>query len=143
MAAQATPSRCIYCITNAPPLDHIKPQVILELGTQAEFVPRGRLTVHAFAAEEFPSLFAEPEVTPTSLLAKRTFGEKATILHAQYHRPSAKPLPDRYSRYNDNPAIVAQSPIRGEPPADLALLDQVVRHVVRHKEAFYSSARAR
>jgi hypothetical protein len=61
----------------APTLDYIKPQVILELGTHAEFVPRDRFTVRAFAAEEFPALFAEPDVAVTSLLAKRTFWGKS------------------------------------------------------------------
>ena len=125
--------------TAAPTLDYIKPQVILELGTHAEFVPRGRFTVHAFAAEEFPALFNEPDVAVTSLLAKRTFWEKATILHAEFYRPAEKALPDRYSRHYYDLAMLAQSPVRGEALADLALLDQVVRH----KETFYPSGWAR
>jgi hypothetical protein len=123
----------------APTLDYIKPQVILELGTHAEFVPRDHFTVRAFAAEEFPALFSEPDVAVTSLLAKRTFWEKATILHAEYHRPAEKALPDRYSRHYYDLAMLAQSPVRGEALADLALLDQVVRH----KETFYPSGWAR
>ena len=123
----------------APTLDYIKPQVILELGTHAEFVPRDRFTVRAFAAEEFPALFSDPDVAVTSLLAKRTFWEKATILHAEYHRPAEKALPDRYSRHYYDLAMLAQSPVRGEALADLALLDQVVRH----KETFYPSSWAR
>jgi hypothetical protein len=123
----------------APTLDYIKPQVILELGTHAEFVPRDRFTVRAFAAEEFPSMFAEPDVAVTSLLAKRTFWEKATILHAEFHRPAEKALPDRYSRHYYDLAMLAQTVIRGEALADLALLDQVVRH----KETFYPSGWAR
>jgi hypothetical protein len=107
----------------APTLDYIKPQVILELGTHAEFVPRDRFTVRAFAAEEFPDVFAEPDVAVTSLLAKRTFWA----------------LPDRYSRHYYDLAMLAQSPVRGEALADLALLDQVVRH----KETFYPSGWAR
>ena len=75
----------------------------------------------------------------TSLLAKRTFWEKATILHAEHHRPAEKTLPDRYSRHYYDLAMLAQSPVRGEALADLALLDQVVRH----KETFYPSGWAR
>jgi hypothetical protein len=123
----------------APTLDYIKPQVILELGTHAEFVPRDRFTVRAFAAEEFPALFDEPDVAVTSLLAKRTFWEKATILHAEFHRPAEKAMPDRYSRHYYDLAMLAQSPVRAEALADLALLDQVVRH----KETFYPSGWAR
>ena len=123
----------------APTLDYIKPQVILELGTHAEFVPRGRFTVRAFAAEEFPALFEESDVPVTSLLAKRTFWEKATILHAEFYRPAEKALPDRYSRHYYDLAMLAQSPVRGDSLADIALLDQVVRH----KQAFYPSGWAK
>jgi hypothetical protein len=123
----------------APTLDYIKPQVILELGTHAEFVPRGRFTVRAFAAEEFPALFEESDVPVTSLLAKRTFWEKATILHAEFYRPAEKALPDRYSRHYYDLAMLAQSPVRGDALADIALLDQVVRH----KQAFYPSGWAK
>ena len=102
-------------------------------------MPRDRFTVRAFAAEEFPAVFAEPDVAVTSLLAKRTFWEKATILHAEFYRPAEKALPDRYSRHYYDLAMLAQSPVRGEALADLALLDQVVRH----KETFYPSGWAR
>ena len=74
-----------------------------------------------------------------ALLAKRTFWEKATILHAEFHRPPERPLPGRYSRHYYDVAMLAQGPIRNEALSDMALLDQVVMH----KEAFYPSAWAR
>jgi hypothetical protein len=120
-------------------LSYISPQVVLELGTHAEFVPHDRFTVRAFAAEEYPKLFAEPDVTVKALLAKRTFWEKATILHAEFFRPAGKTLPGRYSRHYYDLAMLVQNPIRAEALADLALLDQVVKH----KETFYPSAWAR
>lgn len=72
---------------------YIAPQVVLELGTHAEFIPRGDFIIRSFAATEFPDLFGEAGVLVTSLLAKRTFWEKATILHAEFHRPADKPTP--------------------------------------------------
>ncbi len=69
-------------------LAYISPQVILELGTHAEFIPRDNFPIRSFAAEQFPQVFEEPEVFVTALLAKRTFWEKATILHAEY--PSSR-----------------------------------------------------
>jgi len=74
-----------------------------------------------------------------ALLAKRTFWEKATILHAEYHRPPEKPIPDRYSRHYYDVAMLAQGAIRAEALANMDLLAQVVRH----KETFYPSAWAR
>ena len=34
-----------------------------------------------------------------ALELQRTFWEKATILHAEYHRPPDSPTPDRYARH--------------------------------------------
>jgi hypothetical protein len=123
----------------APALEYIRPQVVLELGTHAEFVPHDDFTIKSFAAEEFPDLFGEPDVAVKALLAKRTFWEKATILHAEFHRPAGRPMPDRYSRQYYDLAMLARSPIRAEALADAALLEQVVRH----KETFYPSGWAR
>ena len=120
-------------------LPYINPQVILELGTHAEFVPHDRFTVRSFAAEEFPKFFDEPDVAVTALLAKRTFWEKATILHAEFYRSPERPMPDRYSRHYYDLAMLARSPIRAEALADTALLEQVVRH----KQTFYPSGWAR
>ena len=117
-------------------LAYVAPQVVLELGTHAEFVPRDRFAIHSFVAEEFPNLVTETHIDVIALFAKRTFWEKATILHAEYHRPAEKPLPGRYSRHYYDVAMLAQGPIRTEALSDLELLAQVVRH----KETFYPSA---
>jgi Nucleotidyl transferase AbiEii toxin, Type IV TA system len=120
-------------------LDYVSPQVVLELGTHAEFVPHDRFTIRSFAAEEFPNVVVDRDVAVVALLAKRTFWEKATILHAEYYRPPEKPIPDRYSRHYYDVAMLAQGSIRADALADKDLLTQVVRH----KETFYPSAWAR
>lgn len=120
-------------------LSYITPQVVLELGTHAEFVPHDKFTIRSFVAEEFPKLMSEADVPVVALLAKRTFWEKATILHAEYFRPPDKFLPDRYSRHYYDVAMMAKGPIKKEAMADLPLLAQVVKH----KETFYPSAWSR
>ena len=120
-------------------LPYVIPQVVLELGTHAEFVPHDRFTLRSLVAEEFPDVVPEGDVAVVALLAKRTFWEKATILHAEYHRPNDKPLPARYSRHYYDVAMLAQGPIRAEALADMPLLAQVVRH----KETFYPASWAR
>ena len=117
-------------------LTYVPPQVVLELGTHAEFVPHDRFTIRSFAAEEFPNVVVDGDVSVVALLAKRTFWEKATILHAEYHRPLEKLVPERYSRHYYDVAMMAQGPIRAEALADLNLLADVVRH----KETFYPAA---
>jgi hypothetical protein len=121
------------------PLDYVSPQVVLELGTHAEFVPHDRFMIRSFAAETFPNVVVDGDVAVVALLAKRTFWEKATILHAEYYRPPEKPILDRYSRHYYDVAMLTQGPIRADALADKDLLTLVVRH----KETFYPSAWAR
>ena len=128
-----------YPVSSARSLAYVAPQVVLELGTHAEFVPHDRFTVRSFAAEEFPEVVVDGDVAVVALLAKRTFWEKATILHAEYYRPPDRALPDRYSRHYYDVAMLAERAIRAEALADRDLLAQVVRH----KATFYPSAWAR
>lgn len=113
-------------------LSYITPQVVLELGTYAEFVPHGKFTIRSFVAEEFPSLMSERDVPLLALLVKRTFWEKAIILHAEYFRPPEKPLLDRYSRHYYDVAMMAKGAIKTDALADMTLLAQAVKH----KETF-------
>jgi hypothetical protein len=121
--------------TAAKKLDYVAPQVVLELGTHAEFVPHDNFTIRSFVAEEFPDVVADGDVAVVALLAKRTFWEKSTILHAEYYRPLEKPLLNRYSRHYYDISMLAQGPIKAEALSDMDLLAQVVRH----KETFYPS----
>jgi hypothetical protein len=128
-----------YPVAGTKGLDYVNPRVVLELGTHAEFAPHGQFTLRSFAGEEFPNVVTERDVSVKALLAKRTFWEKATILHAEYHRPPEKPMPDRYSRHYYDVAMMAEGKIKDEALADKDLLPQVVKH----KETFYPSGWAR
>jgi len=120
-------------------LDYIRPRVVLELGTHAEPIPHGEFPIRPFAAEQFPDLFEEADCSITTVLAHRSFWEKATILHAEYHRALDKPQIPRYSRHYADVAMMAQTPTRGEALADLKLL----RSVCQHKDRFYHCSWAR
>jgi hypothetical protein len=120
-------------------LDYIRPRVILELGTHAEPVPNENYDVTPFAAKHFPKLFTEPVCSITTVVARRTFWEKATILHAEYHRPSGKPIPLRYSRHYADVAAMSQAQVVDDALADIELL----KSVTNHKDLFYHSAWAK
>jgi hypothetical protein len=99
----------------------------------AGFVPHGSFTVRSFVAEKFPDLMEDGELLVEALLARRTFWEKATILHAEFYRPAEKDIPLRYSRHYYDLAMMAASTIRDEALSDIQLLNQVVKH----KQTFY------
>lgn len=120
-------------------LDYIKPMVILELGTHAEPVPNENYDIKPFAAEYFPKIFIDPIASIPTVVARRTFWEKATILHAEYHRPLDKPIPLRYSRHYADVAVMCQAQVVDEALADIRLL----KSVIIHKDMFYRSGWAK
>lgn len=137
----ATPDALTFHYPRALSLgrSYIKDPVVLELGTHAEWVPHADQVVVPYAAEMFPTAFVRSSVSVRALDAERTFWEKATILHAEHHRPAAKPTPLRYSRHYYDTVMLARSEHGRRALSDLALLKQVVDH----KQMFYRSAWAR
>lgn len=118
---------------------YISPIVRLEFGARSDHWPSGARKVTPYAAEEFPAVFTEPSCHVTTLAAERTFWEKATILHAEYHRPEIRPSTERLSRHYYDLAMLARSPIREAALQQLELLDAVARH----KERFFRVAWAK
>ena len=105
-------------------LDYIRPRVVLELGTHAEPIPNVVCPVAPFAARYYPQVFTGPDCPVCTVVARRTFWEKATILHAEYHRPSATPMPARYSRHYVDMGLMAESSAKDEALEDLKLILQ-------------------
>jgi hypothetical protein len=62
----------------------------------------------------YPQLFSEPTCLVTTVVARRTFWEKATILHAEYYRPLEKPLLARYSRHYADVAVMSTANVKQE-----------------------------
>lgn len=120
-------------------LDYIRPRVVLELGTHAEPIPQEVRPIRPYVADEFPQVFSEADTPVKVVVAKRTFWEKATILHAEYHRPADSLMPQRYSRHYADVAVMATTFVKEESLADLELL----KKVCVHKDRFYHSGWAR
>lgn len=70
-------------------LNTIRPQVLLEIGPLARWVPNKIMSIRPYAAEFYPSRFAISSSEIRTVVAERTFWEKATILHQEAHRQQA------------------------------------------------------
>jgi hypothetical protein len=84
-------------------------------------------------------VFAEWSARVTALELQRTFWEKATILHAEYHRPADLAAPPRYARHYFDMARLLAHP---EAPRFLADRAQCAR-VVDWKSRFFARTWAR
>jgi hypothetical protein len=118
---------------------YLRPEVRLEIGPLAAWVPHEDRVISCYAAQAFPQLFGRREFPVRVIRAERTFWEKATILHHEAHRPEASPQPPRYSRHYYDLARMAMSPIKDAALADTGLLAAVVAF----KERFYPRSWAR
>lgn len=115
-------------------LTYIRSEVKIELGGRSDDWPAESRTVTAYAAEELPGV--TPGTIPVRVLAaRRTFWEKATLLHAEYHRPPDKAPGERLSRHYSDLAQMAGTEIEAQALADLPLLARVSAH----KAVFYTA----
>lgn len=90
--------------------EYIKRSVKLEFGSLTDQRPIGRYPIRPWIAAIFPAAFPHWQCEVIALEIERTFWEKATILHAEYHRPLAIPIPERFSRHYADTAALAKYP---------------------------------
>ena len=119
-------------------LAYIKRSVKLEFGSLTDQQPTGHHTIRPWIAEVLPTAFPDWQCEVIALEIKRSFWEKATILHAEYHRPLDKPLRDRFSRHYADTAALANHPegIKAIEQHDLR------NRVVLWKSLFFGSSSA-
>jgi hypothetical protein len=114
----------------------LRPQIKLEFGSLYDQRPAGSHTIRSITAEIFPGLFHEPFVRVVALEAERTFWEKATLLHAEYHRPPDKPSPIGISRHYSDLAALGRHVASQRALSDFDLLNQVRTH----KQTYFRSS---
>ncbi len=115
---------------------YLRPEILLEIGPLASWLPSSVFEIQPYAAQHFPHVFEKPSCDVPTILAERTFWEKATILHQEAHRAEDKPMPPRYSRHYYDLARLALSKVKVNALADLDMLAAVVAF----KQRFYPSA---
>ncbi len=106
--------------------EYIRPEIRLEIGPIASWLPFETHSITPYAAEQFPNLFKEPNCIVQVIKAERTFWEKATILHHEANRPEGSIQPPRTSRHYYDLAQMAMSTVRDSALADISILENVV-----------------
>src|SRR3990167_7277699 len=107
---------------------YIRPIVKIEMGARAEHWPASKHRIQSYAKIALIDKVTEPETLVKVLEAKRTFWEKATILHQYAHLPPDKKLPSRISRHFYDFFCLLNSDIKASAIAEHILLDKVAAH---------------
>lgn len=121
------------------PSEYLRPEIQLEVGPLASWVPNAEYHVKPYAAEVLPDEFERSVCAVRAIKAERTFWEKITILHHEAHRPKGNAQPPGYSRHYYDVCRMTQTPVKIKALADLDLL----RAVVTFKDKFYHRGWAR
>jgi hypothetical protein len=116
---------------------YIRPEVRLEIGPLASWVPSAMHVIRPYAFDVLPDVFENPDCEVLAIAAERSFWEKATILHQEAHRKTR--IPHRYSRHYYDLYKLARSRVRQSALADRKLLADVVAF----KQRFYPCPWAR
>jgi hypothetical protein len=111
--------------------DYLRREVKLELGSLTDQRPTGQHAVRAWVVDDFPAAFTDWHCQVTALELPRTFWEKATILHAEHHRPEDQATPDRYARHYSDMARLLAHGNADAMLADHALCARVVEWKTR------------
>jgi len=113
--------------------EYLRPNILLEIGPLASWLPSSEYEIKSLTAMHFPKLFKTPKCKVKTIVAERTFWEKATILHHEANRPKDLPMPHRYSRHYYDLAMMVNSDVKDKALSNLDLLE----NVVEFKKKFY------
>lgn len=117
-------------------VDYIARSVKIEFGSLADQRPTGCHPIRAMVSKIVPVEFSDFHAAVVALEIERTFWEKATILHAEFHRPLGKTQPPRYARHYADFAALWRHPSGVTAGKQLGLLERVRLH----KSRFFASA---
>jgi hypothetical protein len=115
-----------YPLSQPEGFEYLKRAVKLEFGSLTDQQPAGQHGVRPWVADILQEAFPDWRCQVVALEVERSFWEKATILHAEYHRPAEKPMPDRFSRHYADTAALAKHPTASKAIDQHELRDRVV-----------------
>jgi len=123
---------------------YIPSVVRIEIGARSDHEPASVESIVPYAAERFPELFADAATDVRVLSAERTFWEKITIFHAEYHRPVGQHglEPAAWKQMSRHAYDIDRMVRRGVADRAMEQLE-ILAAVARHKDAFYYSGWAR
>jgi hypothetical protein len=115
--------------------DYIRRSVLLEFGVRGDIYPTEDLRLKSYIAEEF-EIFDDSSLLIPCLSPLRTFWEKATLLHAEHHRPLEKPTPLRLSRHYYDLSMLYKAGF-----AERAMENgEILQDVIKNKTLLFPSA---
>jgi hypothetical protein len=109
-------------------MGYVRPVVKIEMGARSETEPAENPLIQPYLAEAFPDLLRGSAFSLRTVAARRTFWEKAMLLHEEAFRPADRPRKARLSRHYYDLWCLIKAGIAAKAMADLELFGRVARH---------------
>ena len=128
-----------YPVTQASGFAYLPRKVKMEFGSLTDQRPVGKHQMRPWIAEELENSFQDWQCEVVALELERSYWEKATILHAEYHRAPANRMPVRFSRHYADMASLTRHP----ETRTTVNRDDIRERVVAWKNRFFPRSWAR
>lgn len=109
---------------------YLRRAVKIEMGARSDTDPSETIVVNPYISEVFPDLFSTATVEVRAVMPKRTFWEKAMLLHEETFRPSDKRRKEYMARHYYDLYRLIEAGVADEAAADLDLFSSVAGHRV-------------
>lgn len=112
-----------------PAVEYMPASVKIEVSGRSMSEPVETVAIKTLVAELFPAApYADSAFSVTAVAAKRTFLEKAFLLHETFHQPGVPPRVERMSRHLYDLEKMMDTPVETEALADTSLYRDIVEH---------------
>lgn len=112
---------------------YIRPVVKIEMGARSDTEPSESPELTAYLCDAFPDQLGVGAFTLKVVAARRTFWDKAMLLHEESCRPAAKPRKRPLARHYYDLWCLIQKGVTDQAVADEGLFDRVAAH----RQAFF------
>lgn len=116
-----------------PPSDYVRPAVKIEMGARSDTEPSETPSIRTYVAEALPEIRGMDAFPVRVVAARRTFWEKAMLLHEETFRPAGKPRKARLARHYYDLWCLITKGIADQAVAD----DGLFNRVLSHREVFF------
>lgn len=113
---------------------YLRRAVKIEMGARSDTDPSESIQVSPYISDAFPNLLPEDKVVVRAVMPKRTFWEKAMLLHEETFRPAdGKRRKEYMARHYYDLFRMIEAGVADEAMAD----EELFAHVAGHREVFF------
>jgi hypothetical protein len=108
---------------------YLRRAVKIEMGARSDTDPSETITISPYISDAFPDLLPEGKIEVRAVMPKRTFWEKAMLLHEETFRPAGGKRRKEYmARHYYDLCRLIEAGVASEAMADDELFTQVASH---------------